>query len=119
MKIGVVGAGAVGATAAYALVMRGVGSEIVLVDKAEKRAQAGLIKRVGQVEDVAGLVLFLASDDSDFRSRIIRNNKFIDGAFGIYMRRNQSNLNYPTGTKIENNNFLKQEEINTYYISIY
>ncbi len=40
MKIGVVGAGAVGATAAYALVMRGVGSEIVLVDKAEKRAQA-------------------------------------------------------------------------------
>ena len=29
-----------GATAAYALVMRGVGSEIVLVDKAEKRAQA-------------------------------------------------------------------------------
>ena len=40
MKIGVVGAGAVGATAAYALVMRGVGSEIVLVDKAETRAQA-------------------------------------------------------------------------------
>src|SRR3990170_953620 len=31
MKIGVVGAGLVGATAAYALVMRGVGREIVLV----------------------------------------------------------------------------------------
>ena len=40
MKIGVVGSGAVGATAAYALVMRGVGSEIVLVDKAEARARA-------------------------------------------------------------------------------
>ena len=40
MKIGIVGSGAVGATAAYALVMRGVGSEIVLVDKAEKRARA-------------------------------------------------------------------------------
>jgi L-lactate dehydrogenase len=40
LKIGIVGSGAVGATAAYALVMRGVGSEIVLVDKAEKRAQA-------------------------------------------------------------------------------
>jgi L-lactate dehydrogenase len=40
VKIGVVGSGAVGATAAYALVMRGVGSEIVLVDKAEKRARA-------------------------------------------------------------------------------
>jgi L-lactate dehydrogenase len=40
VKIGIVGSGAVGATAAYALVMRGVGSEIVLVDKAEKRARA-------------------------------------------------------------------------------
>jgi L-lactate dehydrogenase len=33
MKIGVVGAGFVGSTAAYAMVMQGVGSEIVLVDK--------------------------------------------------------------------------------------
>lgn len=40
MKIGIVGAGFVGATAAYALVMRGVGREIVLVDINQKRAQA-------------------------------------------------------------------------------
>ena len=40
MKIGVVGSGFVGATAAYAMVMRGVGSAIVLVDKDDKRAQA-------------------------------------------------------------------------------
>jgi L-lactate dehydrogenase len=40
MKIGIVGAGLVGATAAYALVMRGVGREIVLVDKNERRASA-------------------------------------------------------------------------------
>jgi len=33
MKIGIVGAGFVGATAAYAMVMEGVGSEIVLIDK--------------------------------------------------------------------------------------
>ena len=33
MKIGIVGAGEVGATAAYAMTMRGVGSEIVLVDR--------------------------------------------------------------------------------------
>lgn len=39
-KIGVVGAGLVGATAAYAMVMRGVGSELVLVDINQKRAQA-------------------------------------------------------------------------------
>jgi L-lactate dehydrogenase len=40
MKIGIVGTGMVGSTAAYALVMRGVGSEIILVDKNRKRAQA-------------------------------------------------------------------------------
>lgn len=40
MKIGVVGAGLVGATAAFSCLMRGVGREIVLVDKAEERAAA-------------------------------------------------------------------------------
>jgi L-lactate dehydrogenase len=40
MKVGVVGSGFVGATAAYALVMRGVGREIVLVDKNRDRAIA-------------------------------------------------------------------------------
>jgi L-lactate dehydrogenase len=40
MKIGIVGSGLVGATAAYALVMRGIGREIVLVDKNTARAQA-------------------------------------------------------------------------------
>lgn len=40
MKIGIVGSGFVGATAAYALVMRGIGREIVLVDKNIKRAEA-------------------------------------------------------------------------------
>jgi len=40
MKVGVVGSGLVGATAAYALVLRGVGREIVLVDKNEARAAA-------------------------------------------------------------------------------
>ena len=40
MKIGIVGAGAVGATTAYAMLMRGVGREIVLVDLNHARAQA-------------------------------------------------------------------------------
>jgi L-lactate dehydrogenase len=40
MKIGVVGSGLVGSTAAYALVMQGIGREIVLVDKNEARSQA-------------------------------------------------------------------------------
>jgi L-lactate dehydrogenase len=40
MKVGVVGSGFVGATAAYALVLRGVGREVVLVDKNAARAEA-------------------------------------------------------------------------------
>jgi L-lactate dehydrogenase len=40
MKVGIVGAGFVGATAGYALVMQGVGREIILVDKKEARAEA-------------------------------------------------------------------------------
>lgn len=40
MKIGIIGSGLVGATAAYAMVMRGVGRQIVLVDQDRERAQA-------------------------------------------------------------------------------
>jgi L-lactate dehydrogenase len=40
MKIGIVGAGLVGSTAGYALLMQGVGRELVLVDKYSARAQA-------------------------------------------------------------------------------
>jgi len=40
MKVGIVGAGYVGSTAAYALVMRGIGREVVLVDKNADRAAA-------------------------------------------------------------------------------
>ena len=40
MKVGIVGTGFVGATAGYALVMQGVGRELVLVDKNAARAEA-------------------------------------------------------------------------------
>jgi len=40
MKVGIVGSGFVGSTAAYAIVMRGVAREVILVDRDEKRAQA-------------------------------------------------------------------------------
>ncbi len=40
MKVGIVGAGLVGSTAAYAMVMRGIGRQIVLVDRNTRRAQA-------------------------------------------------------------------------------
>ena len=67
MKVGIVGSGFVGATAAYALVMRGVGREIVLVDKNTDRANAEaddirhavpfahpLEIRAGEYKDLAG-----------------------------------------------------------------
>jgi L-lactate dehydrogenase len=67
MKIGVVGCGLVGATAAYALVMQGVGREVVLVDQKWERAAAEaddirhavpfahpLEVRAGSYEDLAG-----------------------------------------------------------------
>lgn len=40
MKVGIVGSGMVGATAAYAMVMSGVAGEIVMVDKDKERARA-------------------------------------------------------------------------------
>lgn len=40
MKVGIVGTGMVGATAAYALVMQGIGRQIVLVDLNKERAAA-------------------------------------------------------------------------------
>jgi L-lactate dehydrogenase len=51
MKIGIVGSGLVGSTAAYALVMRGVGREIVLVDANKARAAA-------EADDIAHAVPF-------------------------------------------------------------
>jgi L-lactate dehydrogenase len=40
MKVGIVGSGLVGSTAGYAMVMQGVGREVVLVDKNSARAEA-------------------------------------------------------------------------------
>jgi L-lactate dehydrogenase len=67
MKIGIVGIGWVGSTAAYAMVMSGVGREIVLVDINENRARAeaadilhavpfahALTIRAGGYSDLAG-----------------------------------------------------------------
>lgn len=40
MKVGIVGSGLVGSTSAYAMLMQGIGREIVLVDKDRRRAEA-------------------------------------------------------------------------------
>lgn len=56
MKVGIVGSGFVGATAAYAMVMNGVGRQIVLVDKNEARASA-------EADDIFHAVPFAHSVD--------------------------------------------------------
>lgn len=92
MKVGVVGSGLVGATAAYALVMRGVGREIVLVDKSESRAAAeaddirhavpfahALEVRAGGYEDLAGcravvLCAGVGQKPGETRLQLLRRN---------------------------------------------
>jgi L-lactate dehydrogenase len=54
MRIGIVGTGLVGSTAGYALVMRGIGSELVLVDVNAARAAA-------EADDIAHAVPFAHS----------------------------------------------------------
>lgn len=53
MKVGIIGSGLVGSTAAYAMVMRGIGREIVLVDQNTARASA-------EAEDLFHAVPFAA-----------------------------------------------------------
>jgi L-lactate dehydrogenase len=63
MKVGIVGSGFVGATAAYALVMQGVGREIVLVDKDAARA-------IAEADDIRHAVPFahpLNIHDGEFK----------------------------------------------------
>jgi L-lactate dehydrogenase len=66
MKIGIVGSGYVGATAAYALVMQGIGRKIVLIDINKQKAEA-------EAEDILHAVPFshraeiIAGDYSDLK----------------------------------------------------
>lgn len=92
MKVGIVGSGLVGATAAYALVMRGVGREIVLVDKNVARATAeandirhavpfahALEVRAGDYADLAGsravvLCAGVGQKPGETRLQLLRRN---------------------------------------------
>jgi L-lactate dehydrogenase len=92
MKVGVVGSGLVGSTAAYALVMKGVGREIVLVDKNEARAVAeaddirhavpfahALEVRAGGYADLAGcravvLCAGVGQKSGESRLQLLRRN---------------------------------------------
>ncbi len=86
MKTGVVGAGMVGATAAYALVMRGVGREVVLVDKSAKRALA-------EADDILHAVPFahpLQITTGDYSA--LRGCRAVVVAAGVAQRPGESRL---------------------------
>src|SRR5262245_13469407 len=97
MKVGIVGSGMVGATAGYALVMQGVGGEIVLVDKNTARAVAEaddirhavpfahpLAVRAGGYEDLAGcrvvvLCAGVAQKPGETRLHLLQRNAQVFG----------------------------------------
>jgi L-lactate dehydrogenase len=98
MKVGIVGSGMVGATAAYSLVMRGVGREVVLVDRDKERAIAeaediyhavpfagALNIHSGDYEDLAGCrVVIIAAgvsqkSDNETRLQLLGRNANIFG----------------------------------------
>lgn len=92
MKIGVIGAGQVGSVTAYACVLRGVGTEIVLVDRNEALAvaqaedilhatpfAAPIPVRAGNVDDLdgAGIVVIAAGaaqKDGETRLDLLKRN---------------------------------------------
>ena len=56
MKVGIIGNGLVGSTAAYALVMRKAANEIVLIDANEKRS-------IAEAADIQHAVPFIQATD--------------------------------------------------------
>jgi L-lactate dehydrogenase len=86
MKIGIVGTGFVGATAAYALVMRGVGREIVLVDANQARAAA-------EADDIAHAVPFAnALEVNDGEYADLRGARVVILAAGVNQKPGETRL---------------------------
>jgi L-lactate dehydrogenase len=98
MKVGIVGCGMVGSTSAFALVMRGVGREVVLVDVNQKRAEAEandifhavpfahpLTVRAGSYADLAGsravvIAAGVAQKPGETRLQLLERNAAVLGA---------------------------------------
>jgi len=98
MKVGIVGCGMVGSASAFALVMRGVGREIVLVDANRARAAAEaddihhavpfahpLAVRAGGYEDLAGsravvIAAGVAQRPGETRLQLLERNAAVLGA---------------------------------------
>lgn len=87
MKIGIVGSGLVGATAAYALIMRGIGRQIVLIDLNADRASA-------EADDLFHAVPFahplLVSGSSDYAA--LAGARVVIIAAGVAQRPGETRL---------------------------
>lgn len=86
MKIGIVGSGLVGSTAAYAMVMHGVGREIILVDKNTARASA-------EADDLYHAVPFahpLEINDGDYPD--LRGSRVVIIAAGANQKEGETRL---------------------------
>lgn len=86
MKIGIVGNGLVGSTSAYAMVMGGIGREIILVDKDERRAEA-------EAMDITHAVPFshpLTVRRGDYRD--LRDSRAVVIAAGVSQKPGESRL---------------------------
>lgn len=86
MKIGVVGSGMVGSTVAYAMVMRGIGREIVLVDKNRSRSQA-------EANDIEHAVPFsnpVHVKDGDYSA--LKGSRFVVISAGVSQKPGESRL---------------------------
>ncbi len=70
MKIGIVGAGMVGSSAAYAMALNGTGTDIVLVDLNEKLALAQA-QDISHATPFASTVTVRAGDYSDLRGAVV------------------------------------------------
>jgi L-lactate dehydrogenase len=65
MKIGIIGAGAVGTACAFAVVMRGCASELVLLDLDRKRAR-GIVSDLQYGAALSQAVTLIEGDYQDF-----------------------------------------------------
>ena len=81
MKVGIIGAGAVGSTTAFALIMKGVARKVVLIDANEKKAQAEAMDiahatpfayankvKAGSYEDLKGCEIVIAVSYTHLRA---------------------------------------------------
>lgn len=93
MKIGIIGSSLVGSTTAYALEMRGIGREIVLIDVNKERAMA-------EADDIRHAVPFAypleirAGDYSDLKgSRLV----IIAAGFKLFFRNPPNSIHFQRG----------------------